>query len=116
MQFDFDSIVTRALQTEAPGTAFFHKIANFTAVNDGEEEFGTSVDISGDGTVVAISAIEESSTPDLFHYLVQVWKEGANGSWEKVGSDIKGSNDVEWREDARAHADASDPQGSKIWQ
>ena len=82
MQFDFDSIVTRALQTQAPGTAYFHKIANFTAVNDREEEFGTSVDISGDGTVVAISAIEEISTPaDLFHYLVQVWKEGANGSW-----------------------------------
>lgn len=108
MQFDFDSIVTRALQTQAPGTAYFHKIANFTAVNDREEEFGTSVDISGDGTVVAISAIEEISTPaDLFHYLVQVWKEGANGSWEKVGSDIKGSNDVEWREDARAHVSIS---------
>lgn len=107
-KFDFDSIVTRALQTQAPGTAYFHKIANFTVVNDREEEFGTSVDISGDGTVVAISAIEESSTTaDLFHYLVQVWKEGANGNLGKVGSDMKGSDDVEWREDARAHVSIS---------
>lgn len=107
-QFVFDSSVTRALQTQAPGSDYFQKIANFTAVNEREEEFGTSVDISGDGTVVAISAIEESSaSPDLFHYLVQVWKEGADGTWGKVGSDIKGSDNVEWREDARAHVSIS---------
>lgn len=84
-------------------SAFLQKIASFTATTDMEEQIGTAVDISDDGTVIAISGIEQTYfNSELFRYIVKVWKETTDGKWVQVGQDIKGKNTTEWRDDARA--------------
>ncbi|GFH58143.1 hypothetical protein CTEN210_14619 [Chaetoceros tenuissimus] len=89
-------------------SAFLQKIASFTATTDMEEQIGTAVDISDDGTIIAISGIEQTYfNSELSRYIVKVWKESTAGKWVQVGQDIRGKNTTEWRDDARADVSIS---------
>ena len=95
--------------TGAPGNPYFRQVGQDIVGSSGND-LGTSVSISDDGKIVAVSGIETSgnatASQEKYAFTVTVYQESGN-SWNTVGVPIQGANVSDFKEDAKADTSLS---------
>ena len=95
--------------TRAPGNPYFRQVGQDIVGSSGND-LGTSVSISDDGKIVAVSGIETSgnatASQEKYAFTVTVYQESGN-SWNTVGVPIQGANVSDFKEDAKADTSLS---------